>query len=211
VPDTILREGKPRILVTWLAKLLAGEAQCFWATWFKARHVRYVKAPQDKTNLAIWSTEHTAQVFKHRVELERDGYQCTTERENEFEIVGKAAIVAGKPDIVASNSNGRLVVDEKTGQPRESDRWQVLIYCYADKTGGFSSTGMVRYSNGSQPLYVSGPTAADISEIAIAVRIIAGQTPPPRTPSRSECKFCDITECQDRYVEKDVETVTTDF
>ena len=36
---TIQRQT-PYIWVTWLTKLLAGEAQCDWASWFKA-HNKY--------------------------------------------------------------------------------------------------------------------------------------------------------------------------
>jgi len=34
---SVLRRS-PYIWVTWLTKLMAGEAQCEWASWFKAHH-----------------------------------------------------------------------------------------------------------------------------------------------------------------------------
>ena len=33
-----LRQGGPYVWVTWLTKLLVGDASCEWAAWFKAQH-----------------------------------------------------------------------------------------------------------------------------------------------------------------------------
>lgn len=218
MPETILREGKPRIWVTWLAKLLAGESQCLWATWYKARHVRYPKVPQDKTNLANWDREHTAQVDRRRGDLALAGYTVMTERENEFELVGKTAIVAGKPDLIATkratgtNDSARLIVDEKTGKPRGSDRWQVLLYCYADQRGGHipAASGLVGYSRDHHTLAVTGPLPDEVITIASMVQAVASPIPPSWTPSRTECGFCDIAECpkrSEKQAEQSVQTV----
>ena len=47
------------------------------------------------------------------------------------------------------------------------------------------------------------------------IRRLAADAPPPRAPSESECRFCDITvaDCLERMVENRqmVEVVTADF
>src|SRR2546426_12613973 len=50
------REG-PYIWVTWLSKLLAGEAHCEWALWFKAHH-KYDKRLDESFDLASWAARH---------------------------------------------------------------------------------------------------------------------------------------------------------
>ena len=35
------------IWVTWLSRLLVGDASCEWATWYRSHHIGYEKAPGD--------------------------------------------------------------------------------------------------------------------------------------------------------------------
>ena len=42
---TQVRTNGPRISPVWLAGLLAGEAHCEWASWFRARHEDWGRHP----------------------------------------------------------------------------------------------------------------------------------------------------------------------
>ena len=123
---TIQRQT-PYIWVTWLTKLLAGESQCDWASWFKA-HNKYDKLPSD-FNLTQWTADHN-QMLLERAQYYRDaGYSVFIEDQNSFMLEGEdGAILSGKADIVAINGTKAIVEDCKTGQPRNSDQMQVLIY-----------------------------------------------------------------------------------
>ena len=41
------------IWVTWLSRLLMGDASCEWATWYRSHHIGYEKAPSD-FDMARW-------------------------------------------------------------------------------------------------------------------------------------------------------------
>src|SRR5438094_6799676 len=114
------RTGKPFVYTTWLTPLLAGEMQCQYAAWFRA-HYQYAKRPDTTFNLAAWNAEHTKLLDRRRRELEADGWKVTLENVNAFRLNGATAILAGKPDLIASRNNSWLVVDTKTGQQRNKD------------------------------------------------------------------------------------------
>ena len=53
------------VWITWLSRLMAGEQNCEWAIWFKARYEHYDKAPSD-FDTAKWNIEHTLQLRRLR-------------------------------------------------------------------------------------------------------------------------------------------------
>lgn len=191
------RKGLPYINVTWLSKLLGGH-KCKWAVWFKA-HFLFEKFEEMASNLVEWNREHNAMMRLRRQELEEDGWTCHAEADNEFKLKGQTALVVGKPDLIATKPNPSRVrvEDGKTGRERESDIWQVLLYLFGlqksrtDLVG--EVIGEVRYKTGAT--YTLTP--AELSEERMAaivslIKEVASDTPPPRVPSRDECKFCNI-------------------
>ncbi|PYU92511.1 MAG: hypothetical protein DMG25_11940 [Acidobacteria bacterium] len=60
------------VWITWLARVMAGEQNCEWATWFKAHHENYDKAPSD-FDTAKWNIEHTRQLRRLRLERRKLG------------------------------------------------------------------------------------------------------------------------------------------
>src|SRR5439155_19232797 len=56
------------VWITWLSRVMAGEQNCEWATWFKAHYENYDKAPSDFDTVK-WNIEHTRQL--RRLQLER--------------------------------------------------------------------------------------------------------------------------------------------
>lgn len=188
------RKGKPTIWVTWLAKLLGGN-QCVWSAWYKA-HFWYDKFEEQAGDLVKWNRDHTRLMAPRKLALEQDGWTVTVEDANAFELEGEAAIVAGKPDLVAVKGDQVLVVDGKTGRERDSDIWQVLLYLYALPKSRRSLPknleGEVHYANGDVTLTPVELTDERVNQFVTLVKTIAGDTPPPRKPSRDECKRCNI-------------------
>jgi hypothetical protein len=191
-----LRKGKPYLYVTWLAKLLGGH-ECLWSAWFKA-HYRYDKCEAQAMDLVQWNRDHGELMRLRRAELEREGFTVTVEQENDFKLEGAAAIVAGKPDIIATKPGIVLVVDGKTGRERESDIWQVLLYLWAlpkvrpDLRGELE--GEVQYKRGDQriTLLPSELTPERLERIVALIKTVSAPTPPARVPSAYECKVCNI-------------------
>ena len=115
-----LRAGGPYVWVTWLTKLLVGDASCEWAAWFKAQHEGFswekVPDPVDWTPSRI---EHTAMVSEAREQLEEEGYSVFTESQNTFSLKGRSTSITlgGRPDLVAA---ARRRGDYRRGQVRRS-------------------------------------------------------------------------------------------
>ena len=214
----IRRSGKPYIWVTWLSGILGGK-QCVWAAWFKA-HFRYQKHETQGADLAEWSADHDALMRARRKELERIGYEVTAESENDFQLEGQAAVIAGKADLIArhranSAEHGvtphTIVIDGKTGAQRNSDFWQVLLYLFAFDRPELRArlklvgeiTGEIQYKRGDvrQEVARASLDRVRIGEIVDIVKVIASNDPPKRVPSRSECDRCNIgpSDCPERY------------
>ena len=124
-----MADGRPNpyIYVTWLTKLIAGENQCEWSSWFKA-HYRYEKLSSD-FNTAKWTADHNQLLHRRKGELEKMGHTVYIEDQNKFTLKGKTGIdLGGKADIVGVNGIEAVVEDAKTGSPKNSDHIQVLIY-----------------------------------------------------------------------------------
>ena len=102
--------------VTWITKLLAGEHECAWASWFKGQH-SYEKVV-DGFDFEAWSATHSGMVAARAAELVSDGCVVYVEGENDFKLVGTDATLAGRPDIVAVKGKVVLVVDCKSGKRR---------------------------------------------------------------------------------------------
>lgn len=201
------KNGKPYIWVTWLAGLLGGK-QCIYSAWFRARY-KYDKFEEEAKDLTKWNREHTTMMKARATELEELGFTVTLEEG--FKLEGEVAIVAGKIDILgvqkhADGGSELFVVDGKTGQRRDSDWWQVLIYLFAvprarkDLVGDL--TGEVHYKRGDERIAVlpSDLTPERKAEIVGMIKLIAGEEAPRKVATRDECKRCNIgvKDCPER-------------
>ena len=120
----------PYIGATWLARLIAGEAHCEWAGWFRAHYRDWTKSPSafDQTR---WMLDHTALVSQARESREALGYEVRTENQNSFVLRGATATLAEKPDLIAIKGNDAAVIDAKTRKPSPHHAVQVMIYQYS--------------------------------------------------------------------------------
>jgi len=210
------RRGKPYIYVTWLAKALGG-AQCMWRPWFQS-HFKYTKFQEQALDLVKWNRDHNRMMAARVRALEEDGWTCYTEDQNSFKLEGRSAILAGKPDIVAVKGDQVLVVDGKTGRQKDSDIWQVFLYLYAlpksrpDLKGALSAEVQYR-----EETFTVTPVELDekrMGDIVKFIKVISGSEAPKRTPSREECKRCDIGygDCPQRIGEREeAHTLVNEF
>lgn len=196
------RGGLPWIWVSWIVGLLAGEQQCEYAAWFKS-HYRYEKRPDETFDTAAWTADHTALVRQRSRELVDDGWRVRLENENAFRLKGAAAILSGKPDIVAFRDGVVRIVDGKTGQQRDRDYHQVLVYLLAvpkcwPELKGHAFEGEVFYRTGPVPIGGHELTPERIAAIGDAVKRIAASVGPEPVPSPMECARCDLAGCAAR-------------
>lgn len=198
----------PYVHVSYLAKLIAGEAHCEWAAWFKSQF-NYDKRP-DNYSGSDSQIKHTKLLRKQQTEMEGEGFTITVERQNDFLWKGKTAYLAGTPDIVAVMDEDNLIVDVKSGAPVASHEVQVLIYMwvvpiwfhrYKDKT----FRGLLVYEDEHRFIDSSKLTKSFIGDVSKLMRQLADTTTPLRkVPSARECRYCKIGEvdCPDRVQEE---------
>ena len=210
--------SSPYIWVTWLSKLLSGEASCEWASWFKAHYERGSYSQMPSTfDQAAWHVNHTRLVNRVLDRFEAEGRSVSVEAQNQFTLVGRVATVGGRPDIIAVSGDSVTVCDAKTGQPRISDQVQVMAYMYAVPLAfpdykGMPVGGLVIYEDHEvaiPPEAVDGPFKTDMVDL---IHKLSSDEPARKVPSGPECGFCDITaeDCPERVDGEDLHAGSTD-
>lgn len=195
---------QPLVRVTWVSRLLAGEAQCLWAAWFKAHHT-YARLPS-RFDWATWQAQHTQLVTAEAARLTADGWTVFREDQNAFRLQGRSGIVlAGRPDLVAVKDGTALVIDCKTGSPRPSHQVQVMIYLlslpYARKPySPLPLHGRVVYRGEAVDMPADQVDDGFREHFRNVISVIGGPAPALRVPSPRECGFCDISadDCAER-------------
>ena len=207
----------PYIWATWLAKMLAGEAHCEWAGWFRAHYQDWTKPPSNFDS-PQWMLNHTALVNREQERLETLGYTVYVENQNFFRLRGRQATLAGKPDLIAVNSPDAVIIDAKTGRPSPHHAAQVMIYQYAvpralTQYQGIQFNGQVVYPDAKVSVPASSTDGEFVRNLGALIRRLANGAPARRVPSFAECRFCDITsaDCPERVEQQpEAETATTD-
>ena len=200
----------PYVWVTWLPRLLSGNHRCEWASWFKAQHVgsSWTHAPTtfDHTR---WALDHTALLRAEQKRLEAEGAVVRSERQNQFRLNGWSATLSGIPDLVSLRDGQVVVHDVKSGEPHAYHAVQVMLYMWAlpiarREYAGLPITGRVVYADQTTDVPGDAIDQSFIDRAAELIRALADtEHPPSRTPSASECGFCEITaaDCPDRIEE----------
>jgi hypothetical protein len=210
------RRDGPYVWVTWLSKLMAGEANCEWAAWFKAHYTRWDKVPSD-FNQAAWQIEHTRLSRDVRTSRSDAGEQVYVENQNSFLWRRDSGlVVSGKPDIISIGDHVVTVIDCKTGQPKVSDQVQVMIYMYclpkeAPVYRNHTLQGRIVYASHEVEIPPSAIDARFEEQFNYYLDIIDTPDAARRVPSEIECRFCDIakSECPDRIERASGETPDT--
>jgi hypothetical protein len=183
---------------------MAGENQCEWASWFRS-HYKWDKLPSD-FNLAEWTAEHNKLLHTRRAKLEAEGFTVYTEDQNSFKLLGKTGIeVSGKADIVAIKEGESYVEDCKTGNPRNSDHIQVLIYMLSLPVAtthckDLILEGRIVYKDSIVEIPSSKIDSTLKELFRETVLKVGGEEPLRKVPSWGECRFCDISkaDCPER-------------
>jgi len=153
-------------------------------------------------------------VHERRTQLEAEGLTVYTEDQNSFRVEGKTGIVvSGKADILAITEDAAFVEDCKTGNPKNSDHMQVMIYLLllpvaVDHCKSRSLEGRIIYKESTLDVPSSKVNDELKQLFRKTVLKVGGQAPPKKAPSWGECRFCDISkaDCPQRV---DVEPTAT--
>ncbi len=205
---------------SWLAKLIAGEANCEWRFWFKSHFQDYETMPSD-FNLTAWNIKHTSLLRSYRDGIERLGYKTLIEDQNSFKLkLGdefNSAVISGKPDLLAFGRmeygdpdcvdgirmiDTSIIADAKSGRCKTSDHIQVILYMIIlpmalEEYRDTKFDGVIVYRDGVKNVDIPSSAADDESLEKIiwnTIKKISGlEADCRKTPSRTECKWCDIT------------------
>ncbi len=187
----------PYIWTTWLPRLLTGENSCEWAIWFKAHHQSWERVPSD-FDQAKWMLDHTALLNQRIANWTVGGHDVDTEAQNRFELHGKTATLAGRPDIIARREDHAVIVDAKTGHDSPSHAVQVMIYLYAipralERYRNAKLRGQVTYRDHTVRISAEAVDDKFIQNLGALIRRLSRDEPARRVPSFAECRFCDIS------------------
>lgn len=195
------------IWVTWLSKMMAGEANCQWSAWFKAHHADYDRVPGD-FQLAAWTAQHTQMLDEFSKEREKLGEIVYREGQNKINVPRKTNVtIAGTPDLVSLQpaSGHYTVYDMKTGNPRQSDIIQVALYIMLlPHTKGIyrgkEFDGCVVYRSGRSDVPQRIIDEAFKKNVTHFLDILESASPPPRLPTHAGCAWCDLgtADCPDK-------------
>jgi RecB family exonuclease len=215
-----LRANGPYVWITWLTRLLVGEASCEWAAWFQAQHESWSwsKVPSSFDHVG-WQLAHTAKLNTVHAELEAEGLTVSLERQNAFTLKGRAIAIGGKPDLIARSTEGAIVLDVKTGKPSASHAVQVMAYMYAvpralPEYRGLPLDGRLVYTDHEVEIPASAIDSVFVDSLTSLLRRLGAADPARKVPSTAECGFCPITQsdCPERRVhQEDVPGETEDF
>lgn len=200
---TVKRNGLPDFWITRIAKVLVGEQPCYLEPWLSG-HYQIEKRPrQDQGSLSKWKAEHT-ELLHHTIgQLQAQGWDCDVERF--VKVHGTYAILTGKIDVVARQKDRRpLVVDAKSGSPKDSDVAQVLIEMgalpLAWKAPQMIFDGVVVYKTHKVRLTPADADALKPKWMALLKRLGTMERP-EANPGEMTCRYCDVSEadCHRRF------------
>lgn len=208
------KRKKTYIWATWLAAALSGEKACEFSSWLKGNFT-YTKVDENK-DLSKWKADH-ARMVRDRVEkLRSEGWVVTVEGENKFTVRGKVADVGGQADIVAVRGDEIVVEDCKTGKKKDEHFWQVVIYMalLPKVDSRFMAAkrirGTVIYPDDATRDVDGYEAEGETNRIFERIKELATAAEPPKTPSASECRFCDIADCDARLSDDSSSTTDTE-
>ena len=110
-----------------------------------------------------------------------------------------------RPAALSGGNDDTLIIDVKTGREQPWHAVQVMIYMYAlpkalPQYRNLRLAGEVAYPTHTVEVPSIGQDGKFARNLASLMRRLASDTPPERTPSAHECRFCDISsvECPER-------------
>lgn len=196
----------PYIWVTWIASLLAGDNHCEWAAWFRA-HFHHDKRPSTFDEVK-WRAGHAQMLHDRVAALHQEGYEVFIEGQNRFNLYGRVATLGGTPDIVAVREADAWVIDCKTGQPKDSHWFQVLLYMLIlplthPACRGRSLGGEIQYRDYSALIMPEQLTDTLKGQMTAMIEKVARKVPLIKVPSQWECQHCPVApgDCPERINE----------
>lgn len=194
----------PYVHVTWLAKIMAGEAVCHWQYWFQA-HNQLSQRMASSPELVGWQVEHSRMVMELATKLAGRGGKLHREYRIKLRTARHEAVVAGSIDCLVDEDSRVTIYECKVGQPRQSDLVQTMVYMHCVSQlpvfAGKSVRGFVIYKDQHSPIPELPENFA--ANFDYFVDLLAGTSPALKFPG-PDCRFCRLTvdQCPERAEER---------
>lgn len=191
---------QPFIYVTWLKNYLIGENLCRWSIWHRI-YYHYEKAKSDFDNVK-YQMRHTALLNQTQKQFISEGYEVLPELE--VTVRGSVAVLKGRIDLVALKSDKNLIVEVKTGTPRQSDKIQLMLYIWAlpksnhQRFRGARFDGLLVYENHEVEISALELDEEFLKHFSQFTADIMSSEPDRKYPSPRECKWCTIADCDEK-------------
>ena len=197
---------------TWLARLMAGDANCEWATWYRAHYRDWSRPPSDFDE-AKYTLEHTSLARELRDQRGPDE-KLFFERQSSFWYTHRSGVrMSCTPDLVSVNGAQDCIYDARAGQPRAFHKLQILIFMYTAARCenmafyGRRFAGGLHYAGQSIAIAAEETDGAFEEKFDFWLNLLAADQPLQRFPSQQECRLCNIgkADCPDRLAEAAIE------
>lgn len=209
---SILPREKNYTWATWVATPASGDRTCHYEGWFKTHMASTIKQ-NDNVQLRLWTAQHAGAVQDEKNKLQKAGYAVRVERQNKWKLQGATTTLAGQVDLIAEKPGECLIIEVKTGRPRNADIMQAGLYMWAHAkrnpkvlNGRFD--GRVVYA--TYPEHTTNIPWSVIDKsfeenIVRTINIFAAPESPEPEPSFQECRFCSLSvnECKARQDDDD--------
>ena len=199
------RADGPLFSTAYLAGLLAGEAHCRWASWFRGHHEDWNRPKLPGFSRDEWEIDYTQRLNNCIKRYEEQGYTVSNGGPNDYVIGVSGALLEGRPDVIATKGDDCVVIDFPDSGPNGSNTLQVMTHMYAlpravERLQGTSPRGELVYRREVVDVPAASVDHQFIGNLTALVELLALEEPPPRIPSQEECARCDISgpDCPDR-------------
>jgi hypothetical protein len=201
-----VRRDQPYLYPTWLAKAMAGEVSCDWATWYRV-HFRDWSRPPTDFDEAKYTMEHTRLSREMRAKRDLTSEKLFVERQGSFWYTHPTGIrISGTPDLVSLSPQGNCIYEAKAFTPRAWHQLQTMIYMYclprSESRAFFGKTfsGQVHYSDHTVDIQPGQIEGSFEEQFNFWLDILARDEPLEKLPSQQECGYCNIgkPDCPER-------------
>lgn len=206
---TRVRRDDPHISPVQLAGLLAGDAHCQWASWFRAHHEDWERRPILSVSYVDCRSDYTFRLISCIRRFEQEGYKVSNGGPNSYLFRIGGLVLSGRPDVIAIKGDDCVVIDFPRVNPEfdpiHSHEFQVMMHMYAlpqsmERLRDMAPRGQLEFWEGLVDIPASTVDREFIERLhGLAERLASGGVP-ARVPSPRECGACDITEadCPER-------------
>lgn len=193
---------KPYINVTWLRSYLIGDFNCRWSLWHRI-HYEFDKKP-DTFDFTQYRINHTALLNKTQKRFIAEGYEVIPEVK--INVSGSSAVLQGSIDLIAVKDDKCLVIETKTGTPKERDKVQTMLYLWAlpkaiRRFEGVPLDGLIVYESHDLEISASVIDKPFVDKFKEFMEDILRGEPDRKFPQMYECGDCKIANCDERFTQ----------